>query len=208
MAVCTVPFVLAVGPMVPAAVSTLAQFVDWCRTNPKLATYGTAGAGTRPHFLGVALAREAGFEFVHLPYKGGAAAVQDVLGGQIPAVIGVTSNVLPHLQSGGLRALALSAPKRSALLPNVATAREAGFPGMEAAEWFGILLPARTPAGVVSALERSVRTALQADAVKAALSRQSFDVAGLPSAELTSLIRTDSERWAGIVKASGFKPIE
>ena len=79
--VCTFPFLLAVGPMVPGNETTLAQFIEWCRINPKLATYGSPGAGTRPHFLGVALARAAGFEFVHLPYRGGALAMQDLLGG-------------------------------------------------------------------------------------------------------------------------------
>ena len=97
--VCTFPFLFTVGPMVPANVTTLAQFVEWCRANPKLATYGSPGAGTRPHFLGKALARAAGFEFVHLPYKGGAPAIQDLLGGQIPATISVFSNAFPHVQS-------------------------------------------------------------------------------------------------------------
>jgi tripartite-type tricarboxylate transporter receptor subunit TctC len=134
--VCTFPFLLAVGPMVPANVTTLAQFIDWCHANPKLATYGSPGAGTRPHFLGVTLARAADLEFVHLPYKGGASALQDLLGSQIPAVISVFSNAYPHVQSGSLRALAITAPQRNLLLPDVPTAREAGYPGMEAVEWF------------------------------------------------------------------------
>jgi tripartite-type tricarboxylate transporter receptor subunit TctC len=205
--VCTFPFLLAVGPMVPASVSTLAQFIDWCRTNPKLATYGSPGAGTRPHFLGVTLARAAAFEFVHLPYKGGAAAIQDVLGSQIPAVISVFSNVYPHVQSGRLRALATTAPQRSALLPGVPTAREAGYPGMEAVEWFGLFVPARTPAGVVDSLRSSVQLALQTDPVKTALARQSFDVAGVSQSDFVALIRADTERWGEVVKASGFKPI-
>jgi tripartite-type tricarboxylate transporter receptor subunit TctC len=205
--VCTFPFLLAVGPMVPASVSTLAQFIDWCRANPKLATYGSPGAGTRPHFLGVTLARAAAFEFVHLPYKGGAAAIQNVLGGQIPAVISVFSNVYPHVQSGRLRALATTAPRRSALLPGVPTAREAGYPGMEAVEWFGLFVPARTPAGIVDSLRSSVQLALQTDPVKTGLARQSFDVAGISQSDFVALIRADTERWGEVVKASGFKPI-
>jgi tripartite-type tricarboxylate transporter receptor subunit TctC len=206
--VCTFAYVLAIGPMVPANVTTLAQFVEWCRANPKLATYGSPGVGTRPHFLGVMLAREAGFEFVHLPYKGGAAAMQDLLGGQIPAIISVISNALPQVQSGNLRALATTAPLRNPLLPDVPTAREAGHPGMEAVEWFAIVLPAKAPAGIVSVLHSSVQAALQSDAVKSALAKQSFDVAVTPSAELVDLIRADTARWGTIVKSSGFKPIE
>ena len=206
--VCTFPFVLAVGPMVPANVTTLAQFVDWCRANPKLATYGSPGAGTRPHFLGATLARAAGFEFVHLPYKGGAPAMQDLLGGQIPAVISVLSNAYPHVQAGNLRALATTAPQRSPLLPNVPTAREAGYPEMEAVEWFGLLAPAKTPADTIKVLNASVQRALQTDAFKSGLARQSFDVAGMSQNDFVALIKADTERWGGIVKASGFKPID
>ena len=206
--VCTFPFLLAVGPMVPANVSALAQFIEWCRANPRLATYGSPGAGTRPHFLGATLARAAGFEFVHLPYKGGAPAMQDLLGGQIPAAISVFSNAFPHVQAGSLRALAITAPQRSPLLPNVPTAREAGYPAMEAVEWFGLFLPAKTPTDIARTLHSSVQQALQTDAVKTGLAKQSFDVAAISQNDFVALIRADTERWGEIVKASGFKPIE
>ena len=206
--VCTFPFLLAVGPMVPANVTTPADFIDWCRANPRLATYGSPGAGTRPHFLGVTLARAAGFEFVHLPYKGGAPALRDLLGGQIPAVISVFSNAYPHVQSGSLRALAITAPQRSPLLPNVPTAREAGYPGMEAVEWFGLFVPAKTPADIVSSLHSSAALALQTDVVKSGLARQSFDAVAMSRNDFVALIRADTERWGEVVKASGFKPIE
>jgi tripartite-type tricarboxylate transporter receptor subunit TctC len=207
-AVCTFPYVLAIGPMVPNAVTTLAQFVEWCRANPRLATFGSPGAGTRPHFLGVILARDAAFDFVHAPYRGGAAAMQDVLGGRIPAIITVAANALPQAQSGNLRILATTAPQRSGLLPAVPTVREAGYPGMEAVEWFGILLPRRTPGGIVTALHDAVQVALRSDAVRAALARQAFDVAGLTAADLLDLIKADTDRWSRIVKNSGFRPIE
>jgi tripartite-type tricarboxylate transporter receptor subunit TctC len=206
--VCTFSYMLAIGPMVPANVTTLAQFIDWCRANPKLATYGSPGAGTCQHFLGVTLARSAGFEFVHLPYKGGASAMQDLIGGQIPALISVVATALPHVQSNTLRALVMSASERSPLLPGVPTAKEAGYPGMQAVEWFGIFVPAKTPARIVSALQSAVQRALETESFKSGLAKQSFDVAGLPSDDLVSLIKADTERWGSIVKASGFKPIE
>ena len=206
--VCTFPFLLAIGPMVPANVTTLVQFTEWCRANPKLATYGSPGAGTRPHFLGVSLARAAGIEFVHLPYKGGAPVIQDLLGGQIPAGINVFSNAFPHVQSGSLRALAITAPQRSPLLPDVPTAREAGYPGMEAIEWFGLFVPGKTPTDTINALHSTVQRALATDAVKSGLAKQSFDVAGMSPNDFVGLIKADIERWGGIVKASGFKPIE
>ena len=206
--VCTFSYTLAIGPMVPANVTTLAQFIDWCRANPKLATYGSPGAGTCQHFLGVTLARAAGFEFVHLPYRGGASAMQDLLGGQIPALISVVANALPHVQSGSLRALVMSGSQRSPLLPDVPTAKEAGYPGMEAVEWFGIFVPAKTPVRIVEALRAVVQRALETESFKSSLAKQSFEAAGMLFDDLVGLIKADTERWGGIVKESGFKPIE
>jgi tripartite-type tricarboxylate transporter receptor subunit TctC len=147
-------------------------------------------------------------KFVHLPYKGGAPAMQDLLGGQIPAAISVFSNAFPHVRAGSLRALAITAPQRSPLLPNVPTAREAGYPAMEAVEWFGLFLPAKTPTDIARTLHSSVHQALQTDAVKTGLAKQSFDVAAMSQNDFVALIRADTERWGEIVKASGFKPIE
>jgi tripartite-type tricarboxylate transporter receptor subunit TctC len=134
--------------------------------------------------------------------------MQDLLGGQIPAIVTVLSNAVPQVRSGSLRALLMTAPQRSPLLPDVPTAKDAGYPGIEAVEWFGILLPAKTPTGVVDTLHGSVLAALRSDAVKSGLARQSFDVTGRSPAEFARLIKADMERWAGIVKASGFRPIE
>jgi tripartite-type tricarboxylate transporter receptor subunit TctC len=208
MTVCTVQFLLTVGPMVPATVTTLSAFVDWCRANPKLATYGTPGTGSRPHFLGAALARAGNFEFVHLPYKGAAPAIQDLLGGQIPATVNVISNSLPHIQAGTLRALATTAPNRSPLLPNVPTMREAGYPQLEALEWFGVFVPAATPEQTVIGLKDAVDHAVATAVFKTGLGQQSFEPAGSSGREFAQLIKSDTERWGDVVKASGFKPIE
>jgi tripartite-type tricarboxylate transporter receptor subunit TctC len=206
--VCTVQFLLIVGPLVPAQVTTLADFVEWCRANPKLATYGTSGAGSRPHFLGVALSHAGGFEFTHVPYKGGAPATQDVLGGQIAASINVISTVLPHVQSGSLRALATTAPQRSSLLPQVPTMSEAGYPACEAVEWFGVFVPAATPRELVTALNSTIHHALKSEAIISGLAKQSFGLAGSSPDEFAQLIRSDTDRWGEIVKSSGFKPID
>jgi tripartite-type tricarboxylate transporter receptor subunit TctC len=206
--VCTVQFLLTIGPLVPAQVRTLADFVEWCRANPKLATYGTPGTGSRPHFLGVALSRAGGFEFVHVPYKGGAPAIQDVLGGQIAAAVNVISNALPHVQSGSLRALATTAPQRSSLLPQVPTMREAGYPACEAVEWFGVFVPAATPRELVTALNDVINHALKSDAIISGLAKQSFDLAGSSPDDFARLMRSDTDRWGEIVKSSGFKPID
>ena len=149
--VCSFPFLITVGPMVPADVRTLADFVKWCAANPKQASYGTAAAGSMLHFTGVTLARTGGFEFVHLPY-GGPGGIQDLIGGRIAATIYPIGTALPHVQSGAIRALATTGAQRSPRLVDVPTVREAGYPALEANEWFGVFVPANTPAATVSRL--------------------------------------------------------
>src|SRR5262245_7125610 len=132
-------FLLAIGPKVPAAVRSLADFIAWCRANPTAATYGSPGVGTHPHFLGTTLARAANFEFVHAPYKGG--FVQDVLGSHLAAAIVAIGPLLPHVQSGALRALATTAPGRSTALPEVPAFKEASYRMLDDSARFGILVP-------------------------------------------------------------------
>ena len=119
---------------------------------PSLPATVRPGEGTRPHFMAASLARTAGVPMTHVPYKGGPPVVQDLLAGQIAAALNVVSNVLPHVEAGRLRALATTAPRRSAILPDVPTAREAGYPAMEGVEWFGLFVPIGTPNEVVSGL--------------------------------------------------------
>ena len=203
--VCSFPFLITVGPMVPADVRTLADFVTWCAANPKLATYGTAAAGSMLHFTGVSLAKNGGFEFVHLPY-GGPGGIQDLIGGRIAATIYPIGTALPHVQSRAIRALATTGAQRSLLLADVPTVREAGYPALEASEWFGVFVPANTPAGTVSRLNGTIRAAMNTDAFKTALAKLSMDPVGETPKEFAQLIKSDFERWGPIVKASGFTP--
>jgi tripartite-type tricarboxylate transporter receptor subunit TctC len=206
--VCMVQFLLVVGPMVAAEVETVSDFIAWCRANPKLASYGSPGEGTRPHFMGASLARSAGVEMTHVPYKGAPPIVQDLLAGQIAAGIVVVSNVLPQVQAGHIRALAITALQRISILPDVPTAREAGYPSLEGIDWFGLFVPAATPTQIVSGLNSAVRKMLDKDAVKAGLAKQSFEPKGCTTAEFAQLIKSDFEMWASTVKALGFKSID
>ncbi len=201
--VCSFPFLVTVGPMVPADVKTLTDFVSWCRANPKLATYGTAAAGSMLHFTGAALAKAGGFAFVHLPY-GGPNGIQDLIGGRIAATIYPTGTALPYVQSGAIRALATTGPQRSPMLPDVPTVREAGYPMLEAIEWFGVFVPAITPAETVNRLNGAIRSVVSTDAFKANLAKLSVDPAGVTSGEFAQLIKSDFKRWGPIVQASGF----
>jgi tripartite-type tricarboxylate transporter receptor subunit TctC len=204
--VCAFPFVVSIGPMVPREVRTLDDFIRWCKANPRLASYGTSGAGSMLHFAGMMLARAANFEFTHVPYKGASPALQDLLGGQVAATVGVLGIALPHIQSGNLRALATSGTARTAFLPDVPTLKEAGYPGLEITEWQGIFVPAKTPPAIVDGLNRSVRAALETNEVKAGLSKLSFEIGGTSPAEFARLVKADIARWAPIVKESGFTP--
>jgi tripartite-type tricarboxylate transporter receptor subunit TctC len=206
--VCTFPFALAIGPLVPMDVVTLADFMAWCQANPKQANFGSPGEGTRPHFMGMALARAAGVELTHLPYKGGPAALQDLLAGQVAAMVTVLSNVLPHAQSGRLRVLVVSAPQRSALLPATPTASETGYAQFEVEEWFGVLAPAATSAAMVEAWSTSIRNALAEESVIATLSKQGFRPASSSPQELSAVIRADLERWRRLIKEVNFKPVD
>ena len=205
---CTVQFMLTVGPLVPPDVKTVMDFVSWCRANPKQATYGSPGEGTRPHFMGASFAKEAGLEMTHVPYKGGPPIVQDLLAGQIACSLTVVSNALSNVQAGQLRALAITAPKRSPVLPAVPTIREAGYPAAEGVEFFELFVPAGTPENTVAALNTEVRRALETDAVREGLAKQGFEPAASGPAELRQLVESDIARWGAIVRQTGFKPID
>jgi tripartite-type tricarboxylate transporter receptor subunit TctC len=206
--VCAVQFLLSVGPRVSANVKTIGDFIDWCRDNPKAATYGTAGAGTHPHFIGISLARAAAVPFVHVPYKGGVAAMQDVLGGHLAACVSTIGTLLPSIQSGGLRAFATTAPRRSSALPDVPTFKESGFPMLDSVEQFGLVLPAGTSPNVVEHINQAVRKVLRTDAVKRGLTKLSVDPSDSSPSEFAQLITSETRRWGRIVAESGFQPMD
>ena len=204
----TTAMLYVVGPMVPATVKTLADFIAWCRSNPNQSSYGSPGAGSPLHFLGVMLSRAANFEYLHVPFPGTAPSIQSLLGGQIASCISPIGPFVPHVRAGTLRALAFTGAQRSPLLPDVPTIAEAGFPALEYAEWFGILAPARTPPGTVETLSSVLRAALQTKEIQAGLANQSVDAAGHTPADFARLIKADTDRWGPIVKASGFTPLD
>lgn len=203
--VCDFPFLLTVGPLVPSDVRTVADFVQWCRTHPAQASYGTAAAGSMLHFTGVSLARAAGFEFVHVAY-GGPGGIQDLAGGRIAATIYPLGTALPHVQSGRIRALATTGRVRVRALPEVPTVREAGFPTIEATEWFGVFAPAQTAPELVARLNAAIGEAEQTDGFRGGLAKLSVDSAFSTPGEFARRVRAEYEQWAPIVRASGFRP--
>lgn len=200
-------FVFTIGPKVPATVRTLTDFLAWCKAHPEQASYGSSGAGSIPHFTGVALSKAAGVELTHVAYKGAAPAMTDMLGGQVAANVGVLSNALQHIQSGKLRALAVSGPVRSTALPDVPTLAQAGYRAAQAVEWFGVLAPARTAPDTVSRLHAQVQDALRTPGMQEALAKASFESgAGESVKEFAQALQQDIQRWGDVVRQSGFTP--
>ena len=200
----TITYAISVGPSVPEKVKTLADFVQWCKANPKEAAYGSPGAGTAPHFLGTMLARSGGFEYLHIGYRGGALAVQDMMGGQIASSINVISEVLPYARSGKVRILAISSPQRSKFLPDVPTFAEAGMKELESEEWFGVFLPAEASGDLVAKLGAAVKEAFSRPGVAETVEKLGFIVKTSTPAEFDARVKADIKRWGPIVKSTGF----
>lgn len=203
--VCSFPFLITVGPQVPPSVTSLADFVKWCAANPKRATYGTAAAGSMLHFTGTILAKEGGFEFTHVPY-GGPSGIQDLIGGRIAATIYPVGTAFPYVQSGNIRALAITSAERSRQLPEIVTAREAGFPGLEVEEWFGVVLPAKTPAETIKHLNAAICASVSSDRFTNGLIKLAISPAADTPEQFAHLIKSDFDRWGPVVRASGFSP--
>lgn len=201
------PIVLVVGPMVPTTVKTLADFLAWCKANPGQAAYATPGGGTTPHFAGAALARASGVDLLHVPYKGGAPAMTDVMGGQIASNMAVISNAMPLLQSGKIRAIAVTGAQRATALPQVPTIVESGFPDVVVNEWFAVLLPVKANTAHMARLNLVVQEAMKSSAMKEVLVKAAFDaMAPATPTQLAQLMNSDLVRWGQIVKATGYTP--
>jgi tripartite-type tricarboxylate transporter receptor subunit TctC len=206
--VASVTFAFSVSSAVPASVKTVADYVAWAKANPKEANFGSPAAGATPHFVGTMLGKAAGVQLNHIPFKGGAPLVSDLLGGQIQAGVNVLPEVLPHAQSGKLRILAVSGAKRSRFLPNVPTFAESGFKDVAAEEYFAVFAPAKTPADVVAKLNAAIQQALKAKPMVEGLEKLSFEVEGQSPAEFGKIVKAEWDRWGPVVKASGFSSEE
>ncbi|MGO4392072.1 Bug family tripartite tricarboxylate transporter substrate binding protein [Variovorax sp. M-6] len=195
---------LAVGPMVPASVKTLKDYIAWAKANPKEASYGSPGAGSTPHFLGALLGLNSGTELKHIPYRGSLPAVNDVVGGQIASSMTPAGDYLPFAKAGKLRVLATSGTTRAPYLPDVPTFAEQGFPEIVAEEWFGFITPAKTPPEVIKAANAAITTALKDPAIIEGLFSVGLVAQGSTPEEMKKSIQSEYERWGPLVKKIGF----
>jgi tripartite-type tricarboxylate transporter receptor subunit TctC len=201
--VATFDFGLAVGPQVPA--KTLRELVDWVKANPTQGSYGTPAAGTLPHFFAVSFARAAGLDLRHVGYRGSAAALTDLVGGQIPILVTTTSDLLEQHKAARIRILATSDRTRSPFLPDLPTFKEAGY-DIQGTGWYGIYAPAKTPPDIVARLNAAIVAAVKTREVGERLLAFGLQPTGTSAAELARIQKADSELWAPAVKASGFTP--
>jgi tripartite-type tricarboxylate transporter receptor subunit TctC len=197
---------VASGPMVVAVptalgIQTMGELIGRAKANPKALNFGSAGIGSQVHMAAENFAHAAGIEITHVPYKGEALAYTDLMAGQIQLVVGNIAAVSALLPEGRMKALAVTSRERSALLPQVPTASEAGLPGFENSGWFGFMAPAGTPREVVEKIQRdTARVLAQAD-VKQRLSVQGMTAVANTPADFAAAIEGESRRWAEVVAA-------
>jgi tripartite-type tricarboxylate transporter receptor subunit TctC len=199
----TFDFAIGIGPQVEA--KSLKELVAWLKANPGKASYAIPAAGSLPHFLGVMFGREAGLDLHHVPYRGSAAGLADVVAGHVPMISTTTSDLVQMAKAGRVRVLATSDKQRSPFLPDVPTFREAGY-DLVATGWYGVFAPAKTPAEIVARYSKVMVEAIKSPDIRERLLAFGLQPTGTSPEEFVAIVKADSDKWAPAVKASGFKP--
>jgi tripartite-type tricarboxylate transporter receptor subunit TctC len=197
------PNVLVVHPSVP--VKSFKELIDYAKANPGKLNFASPGDGSGAHLAGELLKLEAGINAVHIPYKGMAPAVNDLLGGQVQMMFAGISTAVQHVKSGKLVALAIAGPKRNPQLPDVPTVIESGIPGFDVTSWYGIVVRAGTPPALVQKIQRDMAEALQMEDVKKRLAVLGLEPVGNTPEAFDAIIKAESRKWGDIVKRAGIK---
>jgi tripartite-type tricarboxylate transporter receptor subunit TctC len=197
------PHVLVINPSLPA--KTVQEFIGLAKASPGKMNYGSGGNGTNTHLGGELFKSAAGIDLVHVPYKGAGAVLQDLMGGQVQALVTSLPTALPHIKSGKLRALMVTSDKRSPLLPDVPSAKEAGLPSVVMDFWVGFAVPAGTPQPVVDKLNKAFADALNSANGRKQLAEQGLEPVSNSPAQAGQLVAAETQRWAAVVKAAGIK---
>ena len=195
----------AVGTGVPAEVKTVPDFIQWAKANPAKASVGSPAPGSPLHFAGAELSRLSKVNLQHIGYRGTVAAIPDLLGGQLPAIVSPLGEFIKYIPEGKIRVLATSGSKRSGFTPQIPTFTEQGFKELEVQDYFGFYLPAKSSTAQVQALNTAIRQAMAQPQVKEALDMFGMEAAPGTPEELATTLRNYSKRWEPVVKAIGFK---
>jgi tripartite-type tricarboxylate transporter receptor subunit TctC len=199
-----VPVVLAASANAPLA--SIAKLIEAAKAKPGALAFASPGNGSTPHMAIELFAKAAGIDLLHIPYKGGAPAITDVIGGQIPLVAVNALEVRPHVISGKLKVIAVLSANRSPIFPEAPTIAESGFPGFEASVWYGFVAPAATPKAVVAKLHGEVQKALASTEVKDRMTAVGGEVLPASAEQFTALIRSERQRYERLVREAGIKP--
>lgn len=199
-----VPYFLTTNLAVPA--TNVQEFIAYARANPGKVSYASVGNLSMGHLAGEILKKTAGFDMVHVPYKGSTLALIDLLAGRIQLNISTIPASLPHVRAGKLRALAVASRGRVSALPQTPTVAESGLPGFHASLWVGVFLPVRTPGAITVLLNREIGTVMRSTEVRQALVDQGFEAVAVTPEAFAKLIREDTARWRKVIADAGLKP--
>jgi tripartite-type tricarboxylate transporter receptor subunit TctC len=197
------PYLLVVYPGVEA--KTVKDLVALAKASPGKLNYASGGIGSAQHLVTELFRMTAGIDIVHVPYKG-AVSVPDLIAGRVQLLMSGVPQALSHVQAGRLRALGVTTPKRSAVLPNVPTISEAGVPGYHVTVWYGVFTTGRTPRTIVEKLNAGFVQAIQSPEVRQQLNAMGLDAVGNPSAEFAASVRSEIKQWADVIRRAGIKP--
>jgi len=197
------PLILIAHPSLPA--TSVRELVALAKAKPGQINYASSGSGTAPHLAGELFKRSTGVELVHVPYKGGAPALTDVMSGQVQLMFS-TMPALPQVKAGKVKALAVTGATRSTALPAVPTVAEAGVPGYEASTWYGVLAPAGTPAPAVGRLNEEINRVVRAPDIRQRFADQGYETTGGTPGEFAAFIGVEVAKWGKVVREAGVQP--
>jgi tripartite-type tricarboxylate transporter receptor subunit TctC len=202
--VAKLPLIMAINADVPAR--TVAEVIALAKAKPGALTFSSSGSGGAPHLAGEMFKNLTGTDVQHIPYRGSGPAVIDLMAGRITMMFDATPSLLPSIEAGKLRPIAAASPQRHRLLPDVPSFAEVGYPGMDIALWYGVVVPAGTPAPIVQRLNAELAKVVDMPDVRKNLSEQGADLQGGSAEDFAAFMRAESARWSVVVKQAGIKP--